>query len=46
MSETRGQCDGCGEHKHVLLQHGQRIGKRVVTWRECVACFLKLEGKR
>lgn len=31
-------CDSCGALGRVFMQHGLRIGKRVVTWRSCPTC--------
>jgi hypothetical protein len=36
-------CDVCHHDRVITLQHTVRIGKRVVQWRECVACYRKAE---
>lgn len=40
-------CDHCGLNRAVTMQHAVKVGKKTwKTWRECVGCFLKLEGKQ
>jgi hypothetical protein len=38
-------CSTCGADRVITLQHTVRIGRRVVQWRECVACYRKAENR-
>ena len=40
-NHTKARCDGCGAEGRVFVQSGVRIGKRVVTWRNCIRCELE-----